>query len=233
MKMDERKSTAKKYRGIKCRGLFVSLGALSFLHPFSRMFDWLFSDFDGLVGTLLYTGVMVSSVHALSDTRRHVIIAVSLVAPALVLIWIDGFVGLLSVKVGYLFFFLVFIGFTGVRVLSYVLKGPGAMSDKILGALSVYLLFGHGWAILFTILEGLQPGSFSGLGQTGFAQGIASELVYFSFVTLTTLGYGEITPVSITARNLAAMEAVTGVLYTATLVARLVGLYRRASGNGD
>ena len=54
--------------------------------------------------------------------------------------------------------------------------------------------------------------------------------IYFSIVTITTLGYGEITPLSIAARNLAAMEAVTGVLYTATLVARLVGMYKGEQG---
>ena len=83
------------------------------------------------------------------------------------------------------------------------------------------------------MLEALRPGSFAGLAQPGAVEGMGSELIYYSFVTLTTLGYGEITPVSITARNLAAMEAVTGVLYLATLVARLVGLYRSEAEGGS
>jgi hypothetical protein len=164
--------------------------------------------------------------HALSDTRRHVWIAVSLALPALLLIWIDGFSDTPSLKIAYMSFALLFVGYTVIRVLAYVLSGKKVVADKIYGALSVYLLLGHGWAFAYIILEALNPGSFAGLSQPGIVEGVGSELIYYSFVTLTTLGYGEITPVALSARNLAAMEAVTGVLYLATLIASLVGMYR-------
>ena len=214
----------------RCAWLFVSLMALSFFHPFATVFDRILPQFDGLLGALLYTGLLVAGVYALSDTKRHVVIAALLAAPVLVLVWISGFVSLLSVKVAYLFFAILFVVFAEIRLLNYVLKGQEVVVDKIFGALSVYLLFGHTWAFIFIILESLQPGSFAGLTQSGLMEGIGSELIYYSFVTLTTLGYGEITPVTMIARNLAAMEAVTGVLYTATLIARLVGMYRGKSG---
>ena len=231
--MSEDTKVAKPERRFKCVWLFFSLLMLSFFHPFSQILDRVFPYFEGVLGILLYTGLLVASVRALSDTRKHVFIAVFLALPTLVLIWLDGLVNLPSLKVAYLSFALLFVGYTVVRVLSYVLSGEEIVADKIYGALSVYLLFGHGWAFIFIILETLNPGSFAGLAQSGTIEGVGSELIYYSFVTLTTLGYGEITPVTISARNLAAMEAVTGVLYIATLIARLVGMYRGRKGSGS
>lgn len=230
--MSEQNKKVRKKREFKCVWLFVSLLLLSFFHPFSRVLDWLFPYFNDLLGILLYTGLLLASVRALSDSRKHFVTAILLATPALALIWMDGYSTTPTIKIAYLFFVLLFVGYTAIRVLSYVLSGQRVVADKLFGALSVYLLFGHGWALLFMILETLEPGSFAGLAQPGAAEGMGSEIIYYSFVTLTTLGYGEITPVSISARNLAAMEAVTGVLYTATLVARLVGLYRGES-EGD
>ena len=221
----------KRRSGFRCRWLFVSLLLLSFFHPFSEILDRVFPLFNHLVGVLLYTGILMASVYALSDTRRHIVIAVLLALPALLFVWIDGLVKSPSFKIAYLIFGLLFVGYTVVRVLSYVLNGEEVVADKIYGALSAYLLLGHGWAFAYIILEALNPGSFAGLGQPGLAEGVGSELIYYSFVTLTTLGYGEITPVSITARNLAAMQAVTGVLYLATLIASLVGLYKGRGGS--
>jgi hypothetical protein len=107
-------------------------------------------------------------------------------------------------------------------------------ADKIYGALCVYLLIGLTWGFMFLTLEGVQPGSFS-LGQ-GQPNGIAKDpatLVYFSFVTLSTVGYGDITPLSPPARSLAFMEAIIGQIYLAVLVARLVGLHIASSMAGD
>jgi len=228
--MSDRNAAVAQKRNYKCFWLFVSLVLLSFFHPFSRIIDWIFPMFRNLAGTLLYTGVLLAGVYALSDTKRHVRIAVLLAVPALALNWMEGFVESESLRVARLSFTLIFVIFASVRLLNYVLKGKEVSVDKIFAALSVYLLFGHAWAFIFMILELVQPGSFSGLSQQGMGNGSGSELIYYSFVTITTLGYGEITPLSIAARNLAAMEAVTGVLYTATLVARLVGMYKGEQG---
>lgn len=231
--MSEGTQLTTKKRGFRCAWLFFSLLLLSFFHPFSAVLDRLFPYFNDLVGTLLYTGLLVASIHALSDTRRHVWIAVVLALPALVLIWIYGLVDMPSVKVGYLLFAILFVGYTVVQVLSYVLRGEEVVADRIYGALSVYMLFGQGWALAYILVETMNPGSFVGLAQPGVVDGVGSELIYYSFVTLTTLGYGDITPVSLTARNLAVMEAVTGVLYIATLIASLVGTYRGSKDTKD
>jgi hypothetical protein len=224
--MSEGMQVKKKQRDIKGAWLFISLLLLSFFHPFSEILDRLFPYITDLLGALLYTGVLMAAVYALSDTRRHVVIAVVLALPALILVWVDGVMSSPLIKVAYLGCGLIFVGYTAFRVLNYVLSGGHVVKDKIYGALSVYLLFGHGWAFVYIMVETMNPGSFVGLAKTGFVEGVGSELIYFSFVTLTTLGYGDITPVTITARNLAAMQAVTGVLYIATLIAGLIGTYR-------
>jgi hypothetical protein len=77
------------------------------------------------------------------------------------------------------------------------------------------------------LVETAQPGSFYVSSAQNLDHMINwSDLMFFSFVTLTTLGYGDITPVTSAARSLAVIEAVFGVLYNAILIARLVGLYR-------
>jgi hypothetical protein len=85
----------------------------------------------------------------------------------------------------------------------------------------VYLLLGVIWAVAYTMLEMISPGSFGGFTPLE-GRGWDSEWLYFSFVTMTTLGYGDILPISATARALAYMQAIFGQLYVAILVAGLV-----------
>jgi len=91
-----------------------------------------------------------------------------------------------------------------------------------MGAVFGYFFIGLMWGFVFSVLESLQPGSFRVGG------GQAAELnkfMYYSFVTQTTLGYGDITPVTPPARSLSLLEAVIGQFYQAVLIARLVGLH--------
>ena len=102
--------------------------------------------------------------------------------------------------------------------------------DTILGGICVYLLLGVIWSLVYSILEHLQPGSFLVDGQPlpallhddDFRH---EELIYYSFVTLTTVGYGDVLAKTNPARAVAAAEAVTGSLYIAVFIARLVGLH--------
>src|SRR3982074_631851 len=93
---------------------------------------------------------------------------------------------------------------------------------SIQGAIAVYLLFGLAWANAYLLVIQLNPRSFQ--STIGLSSSSATEWYYFSYVTLTTLGYGEITPLTRIARVLAAGEAVTGQLYLAVLIARLIGM---------
>ncbi len=117
-------------------------------------------------------------------------------------------------------------------IISHVLEFDKVTSDKIHGAISAYLLLGIIWAMFYTAFELSSPHSFvfsHGL-LTHYINGsdyriYVSEFLYYSFVTLTTLGYGDIAPLSKLARAFSSFEAVAGQIYIAVLIARLVGLH--------
>lgn len=102
---------------------------------------------------------------------------------------------------------------------------PGPVTwHRIQGAIAVYLLFGLAWAQVYEGVEALAPGAFQlPAGDVASARWF-SPLLYFSFITLTTLGYGDILPVHPVARSLAMFEALIGQLYPAILIAKLISL---------
>lgn len=96
-------------------------------------------------------------------------------------------------------------------------------ANKIVGAICIYLLLGLIWAMMYLFLAQAIPGAFNGLEQLIWYDNFA-DVAYYSFVTLTTLGYGDISPVSPIAKFLVYMEAVVGVFYMAILVASLINV---------
>ncbi|HXK26072.1 MAG TPA: potassium channel family protein [Myxococcota bacterium] len=110
-------------------------------------------------------------------------------------------------------------------VLSFVLAAKDVDTEHISAALCVYFLVGLGFGAFFAGLDFVEPGSLAGSRAAGALT--LADSVYFSFVTLSTLGYGDIVPACLAARSLAVLEAVFGQLYLAVLVARLVSIYAR------
>ncbi len=101
-------------------------------------------------------------------------------------------------------------------------EGP-TTRHRIFGAVAAYLLLGLDWAIAYRLVDVLAPGSFHGLAWEPRGHNLAA-FAYFSLSTLTTAGYGDIVPLSLPARTLANMESMTGQLFPAVLLARLVSL---------
>jgi hypothetical protein len=97
-------------------------------------------------------------------------------------------------------------------------------TNTILGAIVAYILTAVAFAMAFLLIELLQPSSFTGLPTGGVQRELEHALLYFSFVSITTMGYGGILPVSALARSTASIEGVFGTLYLAVMIARLVGL---------
>lgn len=95
--------------------------------------------------------------------------------------------------------------------------------NKIIGAICIYILLGLVWAFGYLLIEAIFPHSFNGLGHKLWQQNL-QEMIYYSMVTLTTLGYGDITPIAPLARFMAYMESITGLFYTTVLVASLIGI---------
>ena len=121
-------------------------------------------------------------------------------------------------------------------VIARAVFGPGRVTwHRVQGAIVLYMNFALFFFTLYRFLNTLVPDAFHGLPQSGAEHGSGAALLYFSFSTLTTVGYGDITPVYPLVRNLANLEAVIGQLFPATLLARLVSLqieHRRQSKSG-
>ena len=122
---------------------------------------------------------------------------------------------------------LVSFGLMAVVVLFQTFRGGPVSIHRVRGAIAAYLLLGFTWAAAYALVEALAPGSFATARPESTHD---RSWLYFSFVTLTTVGYGDITPVHRAARSLAMLEALTGQLYPAILIARLVTLYSQEPG---
>lgn len=120
---------------------------------------------------------------------------------------------------------------SGGIMLRYTLSEGTVTADRIFAALNVYLLLGVTCGLLFCMFEEKWPGSFAfqGTPLTGSKRNLLAHMIYFSFVTLGTLGYGDVLPMGGAARALAITEAIVGQMYLVVVVARLVGLYKSRS----
>jgi len=177
--------------------------------------------FEGIVN-LAFTLTMVTGVWSLAKSRSAYIVGWILGSLSLLISVFDlASAGpwLLPLGAGVA---LLFCGTSMVIVLGEVLFGPHLTVNRMAGAVCVYLLLGLSWAFVYGFIFLAAPGSFEGIPPES-PEGQFLTLVYYSFVTLTTMGYGDITPVSHLARALAYLEAVTGVMYVAVLVASLIG----------
>ncbi len=114
----------------------------------------------------------------------------------------------------------------------YVLSEGSVSSERIFAALDVYLMMGILCGLVFCIFEGIWPGSFSVQGSSLAASKKIqlAHTIYFSFVTLGTLGYGDMIPIGGPAQALAVTEAILGQMYLVVIVARLVSMYQGSSG---
>jgi len=122
--------------------------------------------------------------------------------------------------------FLVFV--TGLLVWSIV-SNPTVTADTLAGAVSGYLLIGITFGMAYMLIGHLRPGSFRNTLEPGKLM-TPSEFSFFSFVTLTTVGYGDIVPWDAHARALAIIESVIGIMYPAVLIGRLVGVHASKRG---
>jgi hypothetical protein len=176
------------------------------------------------IEAVLVTLVLLSAVLAVGVRRRTLLFAALLAAPAVLGKWLHHFRPDLVAQPVFLVMALAFLGFVICHLLSFVLRARRVNYEVLCASISAYLMIGLLWAYLYVLVGLLNPQAFAfTLPQSmdGF------NAFYFSLVTLSTVGYGDITPVSRVARMLSAMEAMTGLLYMSTLVARLVALYSR------
>ncbi len=177
-----------------------------------------------LIEVMLMTLVLVSAVFAVGGRGRMLRLTTLLVLPAVAGKWVHHFQPDLFPPAAALGCGMVFIAFVIVNLLRFVLRTRQVDGEVLCVSISAYLLLGLLWSLAYRLVADLTPGAFA--FNAAHEQSMQDfNAFYFSFVTLTTVGYGDITPVSSVARMLAVMEAMTGTLYVAVLISRLVALY--------
>jgi hypothetical protein len=179
-----------------------------------------------LVEAVLVTFVLVSGVVAVRRQRRTLAIGGALVFSAVACKWLNHYRPDLVSPPLFLVPGLLFVVFVIAHLLGFILHAPRVDSQVLCAGVSTYLLLGLLWAFGYRLVAQLVPDSFAFNVPTTASHSMkAFNAFYFSFITLTTVGYGDITPVSNTARMLAMMEAISGTLFVGVLIARLVSLY--------
>lgn len=172
---------------------------------------------------IFLTAIGISMVHTISSKKRHAIVGVFLAIVMLASLWIqyvhpDKTIAAIGMLAGILFTAVVIAG-----ILDFIFKSEKVSREIIYAAILLYLLAALGWAYLYTFLELVDPASFN--IDISRADVNLAAFKYYSFVTITTLGYGDIVPVTEVAKAFAVLEAVVGQLYLVVAVAWLVGMH--------
>lgn len=178
-----------------------------------------------LLTSLLYSLLMIAGVVSMSRHKSIRLAAGITAVVAIALRWLKHIMPTPGiVKLGTLAV-LVFMVMLTVVILAKVYGKGRVTTHRVKGAIAVYLLFGITWSLLYGLLDQTIPNAFSlPLSSDIFSPERQETLSYFSFVTLTTLGYGDIVPTHEISRMFVVMEGLIGQLYPATLLARLVSL---------
>ena len=202
------------------RNLLFFLLCYLFISPFLVHFPSV-----AIIAHSLLSLTLFFSVWAVQKHQNYRSIAMVLLVPVLALYWLGLYeiipFDLLSAYVLLaLFYKLLIIAFGGQLIRSRKID-----LQVIYGTLCLYLIIGLFWGALYSLLYQLSPGSFSGTLLETQHESILTTFNYFSMVTLTTLGYGDITPQTHAAGALCQIEAITGQFFIAVVVAWLVGNY--------
>ena len=179
-----------------------------------------------LILSVLFSLVLLAAVFAVADRKRSLAIALVLAVPAITARWINHFRPDLVHPAVFLICALVLLAFVIGHLLHFILRAPVVNVEVLCASVAAYLMLGLTWTVAYWLVDQLTPGGAFSFNTNRGAQSMNGFTgFYFSFITLSTVGYGDITPVSRAARWLAAMEAMIGLLYVAVLIARLVSLY--------
>jgi len=224
--MTDRKSLLEVYGEKPYRNIFVALVVVILVdalapNAFAR----------GRFADLMLAVVLVASLVETVRTRHNTIMALVLGLPAVTLRVVSAFTeDSRAMNTTVVTVTALFLGFLIWNLLHDLAKGDRPTSERIFGALCAYVFIGLLFAVFYAHMEYRQPGTFA-TSQAIFAEDVMAEsnlfplFTYFSFVTLTTLGYGDISPVAEHARTLAWLEALLGQLYLAVMVAGFVAMH--------
>jgi hypothetical protein len=173
-----------------------------------------------IVVNTMSTIVFFLGVYAIGRNRRTLIILIILGLPWFLSEWA------FTKSTRTIFTSMLFFIFVTITILEHILKSEEVTTDTLYGAVCVYLLLGIMWASIYGFLEYVSPGAvFEGYDKEITTKISSNELIYYSYTTLATIGYGDITSVTPVGRIISVLEAIFGQLYIAFLVARLISIY--------
>ena len=178
-----------------------------------------------LILNIASTIVFISGVYAAGRNKRSVLILILLGLPWFLSEWV--FTESSETIFASVLFFLFITG----TIINHILHSEKVSTDTLYGAVCVYLLLGLLWASIYSFLEHLSPGIIFVTNNSDVIGTLtANELIYYSYTTLTTLGYGDVTSFTPEGRIISVLEAIVGQLFLAFLVARLIAIYTLHAG---
>jgi hypothetical protein len=183
------------------------------------------SKYGYLILNIASTIVFISGVYAAGRNKRSVVILILLGLPWFLSEWV--FTESSETIFASVLFFLYITG----TIINHILHSEKVSTDTLYGAVCVYLLLGLLWASIYSFLEHLSPGIIFVTNNSDVIGTLtANELIYYSYTTLTTLGYGDVTSFTPEGRIISVLEAIVGQLFLAFLVARLIAIYTLHAG---
>ena len=205
--------------------LLISILILLLLSPILKSFFHL-----KILIDIFFSVIFISGIYAVSQKKQHVYISSFLAVPMLLTLWVTYFIEVPGLTLSGAFCGIAFFIYMIITILIYIFNQDRVNREVIYAAVVVYLLMGVLWAFVYGAVEHIQPHSFSGI--TDAIDDKRFVFLYYSFVTLTTLGYGDISPATPMASSLAILEAIIGQLYLVVQIAWLVGLRVSQSQKG-
>jgi len=175
----------------------------------------------GFLMEIFVSAILLSGIYAVSEDRVSLVFALLTGLPALFTNWSFQLLKSPSLLLIHHICAGLFFAVATIIIIRHLVNQKEITVDLIWGAVCGYFLIGFMWGDIFSLLETIQPGSFN-LGEQGAPD--IDSLIYFSFVTLATLGYGDIVPLTKQAQSLAIVETIMGQMYLAVNIAALVAI---------
>ena len=175
----------------------------------------------GFLMEIFVSAILLSGIYAVSEDRVSLVFALLTGLPALFTNWSFQLLKSPSLLLIHHICAGLFFAVATIIIIRHLVNQKEITVDLIWGAVCGYFLIGFMWGDIFSLLETLQPGSFN-LGEQGVPD--IDSLIYFSFVTLATLGYGDIVPLTKQAQSLSIIETIMGQMYLAVNIAALVAI---------
>jgi len=208
------------------RNLLFFLLLYIFGSPFLLKFPSL-----AILAHLCLSTALLFSVYAIKKEQGYRITAMLFLLPVLVLYWCAIYD---LIALGKIYSYILLCLFLGLLVFTFatqIIRFKTITINTIIATLCLYLVIGLFWGALYALLYEFDSGSYSGALLDNIEGNKFNLFIYFSIVTLTTLGYGDITPQTLEASSLCQLEAIVGQFFTAVVIAWLVGRYASSKAN--